>query len=530
MQRPKITDWKNPNYGTIYRWRNWNLERFRESGRWDVAWSYYSRHPVEAIEDWITTYDPRLASKGRAAYVPLILFPKQREYVTWLWDLYRNSEEGIAEKSRDCGASWVCLAFAWWLWTFHSGVKIGFGSRVERLVDKIGDPDSLLQKFRILMDHLPVELRPIGWKVKDHAPFMRIKNPENGNTIIGEGGRNIGRGGRSSMYFIDEAAFLEYPDDAERALSANTDSKVWVSTPNGTGNPFYRKRFSGNFPVFTFHWRDDPRKDENWYAEKKRTLEPETLAQEVDLDYEASTGNVVLPAQWVRASRELLTLLAEDNLLPAAPAEGGIAGLDVAAGGANYSVLCPRYGPVVRFTVKWSDDDTIDVAAKANEESFVLSCKLIKFDSIGVGRGVAAGLRRMSPTKALGVNVGERPTRDRWPDGKRSKDKFVNLKAELWWIARDRLRRTYEHYLHYIGEGGVRHELDDLLLLPNDSALCAQLSLPLYFHTESGKIQIESKKQMRTRGISSPDHADALILTFAPVRSLRGSRRARSRW
>ncbi|MEE8551524.1 MAG: terminase family protein [Gemmatimonadota bacterium] len=525
-----ITDWKNPDYEPIYRRRNRRLDFVRLDGSWDTLFAYYKTHPVDAIEDWVVTFDPRLASDGRPAYVPFILFPKQHEFIAWLWERFKNKEEGVVEKSRAMGASWLCIAFAWWLWMFYPGVKISFGSRVERDVDRIGDPDSLFEKFRLMMRRLPDELQPAGWDERDHAPFLKLINPENGNTITGEGGKQIGRGGRSTIYFVDEAAFIEYPDAVDKALSENTDCKIYVSTPNGTGNPFYRKRFGGKVPVFTFYWKDDPRKDEAWYEKKVRTLEPETVAQEIDLDYEASAGDVTVPAAWARASQLLRRQFAEDGLLPTITEKSGIGGLDVAAGGVGKSVFVPRYGPLVGQPTKWTDGDTINTAGRAQELAGHLQCYIVKFDSIGVGRGVSAALRRMEGARCQGVNVGDRPTRDRWPDGKRSKNKFVNLKAELWWIVRDRLRRTYEHWLHLAGEGGIQHELDDLLLLPDDSDLCSELSLPRYSFTETGKIQIESKRQLAARGIASPDSAEALILTYAPSPARKGSNRAVGLW
>jgi Pyruvate/2-oxoacid:ferredoxin oxidoreductase delta subunit len=89
---------------------------------------------------------------------------------------------------------------------------------------------------------------------------------QTGASITGEGGDNIGRGGRSSVYFVDEAAFVERPALVDRALSQTTRVRDRRETPNGPGNGFAEKRFSGRLPVFTFHWRDDPRKDEAWYA------------------------------------------------------------------------------------------------------------------------------------------------------------------------------------------------------------------------------------------------------------------------
>lgn len=524
--RAQITDWKKPNYDPVFEQRNWRLDVLRAEPKfWLKAFTTYRKDPVRAIEDWLITFDPR-----RRVYAPFILFPKQREFILWLKERFENQEEGIVEKSRDMGISWLCLAFAWWLWMFHPGVKISFGSRVERDVDRLTDPDSLFEKFRLLMRRLPEEMRPLDWDEDEHATFLKIQNPENGNMITGEGGKNIGRGGRSSIYFVDEAAFVEHPDAVDKALSENSDCKIYVSTPNGTGNPFYRKRFSGNFPVFTYHWKDDPRKDEAWYAKKKRNMEPETLAQEVDLDYEASAGDIVIPALWVRASQALRQQLMEDRLLPKISEKSGVAGLDVGAGGAGKSALVPRYGPLVGHTSSWSDEDTINTAGRAREYATILECYVVKFDSIGVGRGVSAALRRMAGVRAVGVNVGDRPTRERWPDGRRARDKFVNLKAELWWVIRDRLRRTYEHWLHLAGEGGIQHELDDLILLPDDNDLCSELSLPRYSYTESGKIQIESKRQLAARGIASPDHAESLILTFAPMPARRSSNRAVGLW
>ncbi len=525
--RPTIEDWKDPDYRPIWHYRNALLDWLRANpDEWAHLFAYYRKNPIDAIEDWVVTYDPRLASDEKNPYVPLILFPKQRELVEWIIARFRAKEEGIIEKSRDAGATWICLAVAWVLWFLFPGMKIAFGSRVERLVDKIGDPDSILEKLRIMIDRLPKEMQPRGWDKKIHAPFLKVINPENGSTITGEGGRNIGRGGRSSMYFIDEAAFLEYPDDAERALSENTDAKIWVSTPNGTGNPFYRKRFSGNFPVKTLSWRDDPRKDAEWYAKKQRTLEPETLAQEVDLDYEASAGDVVCPAKLVRASQLCRAQLAEAGLLKDVELSAGVAGLDIAAGGKNKTVFIPRYDFLVGPPVTWSEDDSINIAGRARELARLTECPIIKYDSPGVGVGVTSALRRMPGVQAQGVNPGDRTTRKRWPDGKRAKDKFLNLRAEMWWEVREALRRTYQHWLFINGEeGGVEHALEDLLLLPDHSKLCAELSLPRYFFTTTGKIQIESKKQMAARGVASPDHADALVLTYAPRPVRRGSNR-----
>jgi phage terminase large subunit len=93
------------------------------------------------------------------------------------------------------------------MWLFWPGAAVGWGSRKEPLVDRIGDMTSVFEKLRSLVHDVPECFLPAGFRMKDHATFMRILNPENGAAIIGEVGDNIGRGGRSLVYFIDEAGF-----------------------------------------------------------------------------------------------------------------------------------------------------------------------------------------------------------------------------------------------------------------------------------------------------------------------------------
>ena len=517
-----MADW-NPDYEAIFAQRRTRLRRLREihvdattgekTTGWHHAYQYYKTHPVEAIEHWVTTYDPRNVGSDKPAYMPFVLFPKQKEYILWLWDRLEWKEDGIVDKSRDMGMTWVSVAFAWWLWTFHPGAAVSFGSRKADLVDKIGDPKSILEKFRQIMKYLPKEMRPLGWKPKDDASYMKIVNPENGSVVAGEAGTEIGRGGRSTMYFIDEAAFLEEPDRVERALSENSTCRIDVSTPNGTGNPFFRKRFSGNYEIFTFHWTNDPRKSQAWYDAKKKKLEPHVLAAEVDIDYEASAGDVSIPSVYVRGSQDLRRWLVEHDLMPEKSA--GVAGLDVGGGQAS-SVLCPRFGPIVEKTIDWSDKDSINIASRARDEAKALNCRIIKYDSIGVGEGVTSALKRLPDIKRLAVNVGKKPTRTRWDDGKRAKDKFRNLKAELYWTVRDGCKKAYELHRHLTGEDGIKHEIQDVILLPDDPALSAEMSLPRYMKTETGLIQIESKDSMKRRGIASPDRLESLVLTYAP--------------
>jgi len=517
--RARPTDWLNPDYTDVFRERTARHQRIKADDAWDKVWAHYKKgNYSQFIEDWMFTYDPRNVNRGLPAYVPFILFEHQRVFVDWMTERYRARKGGLVEKSRDMGASWVALAWAVCLWLFEDGVKISVGSRKEALVDTLGDPDSLMEKVRILIRELPEELQPLGWNENAYARHMKIINPENGSIITGEAGDQIGRGGRSSVYLLDEAAFIENPERCEAALSQNTDCRFDISTPNGVGNPFFMKRHGGAVDIFTFHWTKDPRKDAAWYAKQCATLDPRVLAQEVDLDYESSGDDTVVMSKWVRASlllRKRLEGTDEWRVLEAKHRGSGIGGLDV-GGGRSFSVFIPRLGPIIYKSVSWKQDDSINTAGRAAEHANKTGCSIIKYDSVGVGKGVLSAFKRMTRPHTQAVNTGSKTTFRKWPDGKLSRDKFVNLKAEIWWTVRERLQKTFEHWMALEGQGGQLYKLDELLFLADDPKVNGQLPLPGYTYLDSGKIQIERKTRMQARGVASPDHADALVLSLAP--------------
>ena len=138
----------------------------------------------------------------------------------------------------------------------------------------------------------------------------------------------------------------------------------------------------------------------------------------------------------------------------------------------------------------------------------------IRFDNIGVGAGCKGEFSVIDKTdyrpNVYGVCTGSAPTDGQLEPDKDNKDMFLNLKAELWWSMRRRFEKTYE-YVNKIKD----HIIDDLISIPNDSELINELSQPKYQYKENGKMKIESKEDMKKRGIKSPNKADALMLCFA---------------
>ncbi|WP_127071407.1 hypothetical protein [Pelagibacterium lentulum] len=489
------------------------------------------------FDKWVYTYDPRLTGQRNAdgsrksPYVQFKLWPKQREAINWLSQRVDAAEEGLIEKSRDTGATYLTAGFALHQWLFVPGFKATFGSRKVDYVDKKDNPDAIFAKLRIMLRRLPVEMLPEGFAWAQHDNYMRIANPETGAVISGEGGDDMGRGGRSSVYFVDEAAFVPNAESVEKALSGNTECVIWVSSVNGMGNLFARKRHSVLKPhqIMRLHWRDDPRKTEAWAEAKKSSFsDPTTWASEYDIDYSASVEGVCIPAAWVESAKRVMAL--EPRLKPS---NAGVVGLDVGAGKGK-SVSVPRKGPVVLPPLSRGSPDTTGTAWWGLEAAVDNGCDALNFDAPGVGAGVSSTLMhrnddetgadadragRFAHLTVVAVNTGTPPSARLWPDGRTSEEMFGNQKAEIWWLCRTALQRTHEHVLWIEDkEDGKEHPVSDLLALPSgdqdSDALCLQLSLVKWGRNERGKIVIEKKEALQRRGISSPDHADALMLTF----------------
>lgn len=489
--------------------------------------------PIYFVDNYCWTYDPRLPQP----YIPIMLFPLQREFVVWLTAREGAQEDGLAEKSRDAGATWVAVLFMLHRWLFKPGFKGAIGSRKKDLVDRLGDPDSIFEKLRIALMYLPVWLLPPGFRWRDHCRVLRIINPHTGASITGEAGDNIGRGGRASIYLIDEAAFLPRPERAEAALSNTSNVKIYVSTPNGMGNVFARKIFSKAFAIFTFHWRRDPRKNRYevvgpddtvlatgngdappehaalglvrypWYEAMrlKYEYEPTILAQEVDIDYSASLEGVIIPANWVAAAVELALEASGER----------IGAVDVAAGGSARTVLIIRHGPVIEQVYQWAKANTTVAAHRSAQLCELHGAGTLLYDAPGVGEGFTGTLRssgRQYKLRAKGINTGDPPTKRRWPDGKTSQEKFNLLKAELWWALRLRFEKAYEYV-----EMGIEHPHSEMISIPKHYDLIRQLSQVLGEENNTGKLCVETKLQMRKRGVLSPDFAEALVLSLSPT-------------
>ncbi len=473
------------------------------------AKALYASSPAAFVSDCVWLYEPRNANRGEPVRIPAVLFDRQREFIEWMHERFTTKTSAPVEKSRDSGATWMASSFAVWLWLFHPGASVGFGSRKEILVDRAGDLQSIFEKIRSIVRHLPHYLRPEGFNEKVHSNFMRLINPEHDATIIGEAGDNIGRGGRTSLYFIDESAYIERPQLVEAALTATTDCRIDISSPRvGT---LFNEWTAKSRLKFIFDLFDAPWHSEAWVKQKKADLEEKALGyifrQEYLRDGTAGIAGQLIPGEWVEAAVNAaeklgITLTGEKS-----------GALDVADGGADRNALCLRHGISVESVVSRGDllADAAGLWAYSDAKTF--GCRKLRYDSIGVGAGAAASLRDKKDIIIRGWSGAAEVVNpmQKYEGNRTNEDMFANAKAQGWWELRDRFLRTYRAVVD-----GKPYDKDEIISLSPDipelRELKSELSQVTRKENGAGKILINKQPD----GHQSPNRADAVMIAFAP--------------
>src|SRR5699024_10826521 len=95
-----------------------------------------------------------------------------------------------------------------------------------------------------------------------------------------------------------------------------------------------------------------------------------------------------------------------------------------------------------------------------------------------------------------------------------NKDMFANLKAQAWWSLANRLRNTYNAV-----QDGAKFDPSEMISISSDienlEAIKAQLSTPRQDRDNAGKVKVESKQDLKKRGVASPNLADAIVMAFS---------------
>jgi hypothetical protein len=187
--------------------------------------------------------------------------------------------------------------------------------------------------------------------------------------------------------------------------------------------------------------------------------------------------DVLIPPSLIRAAQER----------ELQPGPWAVLGVDVARYGSDRTILLLRRGPRARVIGDHAKQATTETTGRVVVAVGEHRVDEVRVDGVGVGGGVVDQLLE------LGHDVVDMQA------GVAAQDPahYLNARAEWYWA----LREWFED--------------GDIDLDPDDDDLAAQLGAIKYRFTSRGQIQIESKDDMRKRGLPSPDRADALMLTAA---------------
>lgn len=165
-------------------------------------------------------------------------------------------------------------------------------------------------------------------------------------------------------------------------------------------------------------------------------------------------------------------------------------GVDVARFGTDQTIILHAHGPVARILGSYSKQSTVETTGHVVAHRRDLAGPVeIRVDGVGVGGGVVDQLLEQG-WSCLDMQAGSAAA---------DSQHFLNARAEWFWGLRQRF------------------EDGDIDIDPDDDDLAAHLGALKYKYTSRGQVQIESKDEIRKRGLPSPDRADALMLAYAHV-------------
>jgi len=246
------------------------------------------RHMCETdILFWINTfvwqYNPKPSGRFTKEIGPFITWDYQDHAITSqdgdepgiLWCI-EHGEDLVIEKSRDMGASWLCLLVMLWLTLFQPWKKFTLISKDEQSVDKAGERDSLFWKLDFVLSYLPEWLTGKLTRMR-----LSLECPRTNSSISGYASTGTsGVGGRATAIFADEFSLIKQ----DRQLFSNTadvtNCRIFNGTHRGTGGMFFdlcdrNSEIGRRIKKLQMHWSKHPDKGNGayyWDAREARVV------------------------------------------------------------------------------------------------------------------------------------------------------------------------------------------------------------------------------------------------------------------
>ena len=316
------------------------------------------------------------------------------------------------------------------------------------------------------------------------------------------------------LYIIDEASGVEDKifEPVLGALTTPGAKLLMCGNPTQLSGFFYDSHYKNRDVYTTFHidGRQSSRVDKE-YINKIIAMygeDSDVFRVRVGGDFPLQEEDVFIPLTLIERS----VTLGYDYKPEDSPGLIHI-GCDVARFGDDKTVIGYKVDTKVDFFEKRRGQDTMKTADKIIELGEFLVARYkwagkipVKVDDGGVGGGVVDRLRQI-----------KRNSPDRFPWLEVFPVKFgMRIKNKNYHDTTSYMMGVVKKLLMSYDETGLLKPIE--LILPKDDNLAAQLSIRKYHLTEASKIRIESKDNMKKRGLPSPDEADCVLLLCLPVK------------
>jgi hypothetical protein len=433
----------------------------------------------------------------------------------------------IVLKGRQQGCSTYIQGRFYWRTSFAKGLKAFI------LTHESEATDNLFEMTQRYHDNCHEWFKPVTGAASAHE--LVFAELDSGYKVGTAGNKSVGRSATIQLFHGSEVAYWPNAEGHAagilQAVPEVAGTEVWLeSTANGVGD-FFHKQWqmatrgeSSLIPIFIpWFWQTEYQKevDDNFLPSpeerelaKRFGLSNEQLAWRRGKIVELGGGDMGLQrfkSEYPCTAEEAFEESDAKKLIPSKIIRAAVGrqvkplkqwkplwGLDI--GGekdtGDRTALCKRQANVLLEPPKsWRGKNPMQIAGlikhEYDETPTDLKPAFVCVDLLFEGRGIVARLREMG-VPVIGVNVAESES---------ASEGCMRMRDELWWKSK---KWFDEKDVVFPAEPSQEMEL-----------LITELASPMYEHTSSGKLVVESKEDMADRGIASPDLADAFNLTFA---------------
>lgn len=345
-------------------------------------------------------------------------------------------------------------------------------------------PDVLRELIEVFSDRIALKAAP-------ESSFLsaRTSSADRPEAMAGIHSENV-------LLIFDEASAVPEPvfESAAGSMSGHSATTILIGNPTRNSGLFFLTHHRLQHEWYTMHVScvDNPMVSKDFIKQIRDTYGEGSNAFRVRVlgEFALKEDDTLIPAELVDS--------AAGRDVQIDPNQDLFYGLDVARFGDDRTVLVKRRGNVVEQPVAWNGADLMETVGRVVAEARIDKPAIIMVDSIGLGAGVADRLRELG-FNVRDVNVSETAAMN--PNA-------AKLRDELWLSVRDWLAQRACH-------------------LPKHDELRQELVAPTYTFLSNGKLKVESKGELKKRGMRSPDIADALCLTFAGEGALIAGRATR---